>query len=39
MAYDWDGQRTRRLQAIRLVTAVVMGLIVPLAFVAWPYVS
>jgi hypothetical protein len=38
MIYDWDGRRTRRIQLMRLVTAVVIGLAVPLAIAAWPYV-
>jgi len=37
MNYDWDGQRARRLIAFRLVTAVTLGLSVPLALTLWTY--
>lgn len=39
MVYDWDRRRRRRIQLMRLVTAVAFGLVVPLAIAAWPYVS
>jgi hypothetical protein len=38
MVYDWNGQKTRRLNLIRLATAVAFGLAVPLAITAWSYV-
>jgi len=37
MIYDWDGQRTRRTAAFKLMTAVAIGLSVPVAFTAWTY--
>lgn len=39
MTYDWDGQRTRRIQLAKLVTAIAVGLVVPLAVTAWTYVT
>jgi hypothetical protein len=38
MVYDWDGRRTRRIQLMRLATAIAFGLSLPLAIAAWPYV-
>lgn len=35
MAYDWDGQRTRRVRIARFATAVAIGLAVPLLVTAW----
>jgi hypothetical protein len=39
MTYDWDGQRTRRMVAFKLMTAVVIGLSVPVAVALWTYVG
>jgi hypothetical protein len=39
MVSDWDGQRTRRIQLMRLATAVTVGLAVPLVITMWSYVS
>lgn len=39
MTYDWDGQRTRRLIAFKLVTAVVVGISVPSAVALWSYIG
>jgi hypothetical protein len=39
MTYDWDGQRTRRVAALKFMTAVVIGLSVPLAVALWTYVG
>jgi hypothetical protein len=38
MIYDWDGRRTRRVQWMRLATAVTLGLVVPVAITVWPYI-
>jgi hypothetical protein len=38
MVYDWNGRRTRRMQLMRLATAIAVGLALPLAIAAWPYV-
>jgi hypothetical protein len=38
MVYDWDGRRTWRIQLMRLVTAIAVGLAVPLLILAWAYV-
>jgi hypothetical protein len=35
MTYDWEGQRTRRIRITRLVSAVAVGLVVPLLLTAW----
>lgn len=35
MAYDWDGHRTRRLRLAKLITAVSVGLSLPIMIVAW----
>ena len=39
MTYDWDGRRTRRVVAFKLMTAVVVGLSVPLAVTVWSYIG
>lgn len=39
MTYDWDGQRTRRAMAFKLMTAVAVGLSVPLAVTIWSYIG
>jgi len=39
MTYDWDGQRTRRLVAFKLLTAVAAGLSLPLALTVWTYIG
>lgn len=39
MAYDWDGRRTRRIRLLRLATAIVFGVAVPVVIAAWPHVS
>lgn len=39
MTYDWDGQRTRRLIAFKLITAVAVGISVPLAVTLWTYIG
>jgi hypothetical protein len=39
MTYDRDGRRARRLQAIRLATAVAVGMVIPLAVTAFSYVG
>ena len=39
MTYDWDGRRTRRLQAWKLATAMAVILLVPSALTAWSYVN
>ena len=39
MTYDWDGQRTRRTMAIKLMAAVAAGLSVPLVLTVWTYVG
>jgi len=39
MTYDWDGQRTRRNQALKLVTAIAVGLMVPLVITAWSHID
>lgn len=39
MSYDWDGQRTRRMVLFKLMTAVVIGLSVPLAVALWTYMG
>jgi len=38
MTYDWDGQRTRRLQIARLAVAIFVGLIFPIVVMTWSYV-
>lgn len=35
MTYDWEGQRTRRIRVVRLLTAVAVGLAFPLLWTAW----
>lgn len=37
MTYDWDGQRTRRTMAIKLMAADAVGLSVPLVVTVWTY--
>ena len=39
MVYDWDGQRTRKIQLLRLGAAVTLGLAIPLVITIWPYVN
>lgn len=39
MTYDWDGQRTRRIVAVKLMTAVAIGLSVPLAVTLWTFIG
>jgi hypothetical protein len=39
MTYDWDGQRTRRKVAFKLMTPVAFGLSVPLAVTLWTYIG
>lgn len=39
MTYDWDGQRTRRIATFKLMTAVAIGLSVPLAVTLWTYID
>lgn len=39
MTYDWDGRRTRRIGAAKLMTAVVLSLSVPIAVTLWTYGS
>ena len=39
MTYDWDGQRVRRNQALKLAIAIGVGLMVPLAITAWSYIG
>lgn len=39
MTYDWDGQRTKRTQTLRMSTAIVVALVLPLAALAWSYVG
>jgi hypothetical protein len=39
MTYDWDGQRTRRMVAFKFMTAVALGLSVPLAVTLWTYIG
>lgn len=39
MTYDWDGQRTRRTMALKLMTAVAIGLSLPLVVTVWTYVG
>jgi hypothetical protein len=39
MTYDWDGNRTRRLMALKLLTAVAAGLSLPLALTVWTYMG
>jgi len=39
MAYDWDGHRTKRIQAMKLAVALALGLMIPLAAAAFSYVS
>jgi hypothetical protein len=39
MVYDWDGQRTRRPQMMRLTVAMTVGLAVPLVFTMWSYLN
>ena len=39
MVYDWDGQRTRKIQLLRLGVAVTVGLAIPLVITIWPYVN
>jgi hypothetical protein len=39
MTYDWDGQRTRRLVALKLLTAVAAALSLPLAIALWTQIS
>jgi hypothetical protein len=39
MVYDWDGRRTRRIQLMRLATAVTLGLVLPVAITVWPYIN
>lgn len=38
MTYDWDGQRTRRMIAFKLATAIAIGISLPLAVTLWTYV-
>ena len=37
MTYDWDGRRTRRLQAWKLASAMALALVVPFALTALSY--
>jgi hypothetical protein len=37
MTYDWDGRRTRRIQAVKLALAMFTGLAVPLVIAVWSY--
>lgn len=37
MTYDWDGRRTRRIQAWKLATALFIALTIPFALAAWSY--
>ena len=39
MVYDWDGQRARRTQAMRLTVAVSIGLGAPLVITMWSYLN
>jgi hypothetical protein len=39
MTYDWDGQRTRRMAAFKFMTAIAVGLSVPLAVTLWTYIG
>lgn len=39
MTYDWEGPRTRRVMAFKLMTAVAVGLSVPLALTVWSYIG
>ena len=39
MTYDWEGQRTRRIQLFRFVTAIMAGLIVPAVITAWQFIT
>jgi hypothetical protein len=37
MTYDWDGQRTRRIQIFRIVSAIAVALMMTIALTAWSY--
>ena len=39
MVYDRDGQRTLKIQLLRLGAAVTLGLAIPLAITIWAYVN
>ena len=38
MTYDWEGRYTRRVQVLKLATAIAVGLTIPLAVTAWSYI-
>lgn len=37
MTYDWDGRRTRRVLLFKMMTAVALGLSVPLVAALWKH--
>jgi len=39
MTYDWDGRHTRRIQITKVLMAIALGLVVPLAITAWTYAA
>jgi hypothetical protein len=39
MTYDWDGRHARRIQVAKVLAAIALGLMVPLAVTAWTYAT
>jgi hypothetical protein len=39
MVYDWDGRRAKRLLIFSVVTAVSIGISLPLLVTLWTYVA
>lgn len=39
MTYDWDGRHAKRIQLTRLVIAIAVAFVVPLAITAWTYAT